>query len=428
MHNVLTLILGGGRGTRLYPLTRHRSEPAVPIAGNYRLIDIPISNCLNSDFNRVYVLTQFLSVSLHRHIAQTYKFDPFSQGFVDVLPAEQTNEDSSWYKGTADALRQNIRYVQDDDARHVLVLSGDQLYRMDFRQLLQTHRDLDADVTIAVKPVTAEQARGLGVLRVDDTGRMIELVEKPTTDERLQSLKTPADWLERRALVSNGRDYLVNMGIYIFRREALFDLLNQQPDAVDLVREIFARYATTHQIRAHLFDGYWEDLGTIKTYHEANMALADEPPPFYFYEASSIMYTRMRYLPSSRVSGARLERCLVSDGCVVQPDTQLEHCILGVRSRVGRNVTVRDSVIMGATRFETDAERSSNRQRGIPDLGIGDDTVIERAIVDKDCRIGRDVRLVNQLRIQEAEGDNYAIREGILVVPSGSIVKDGTII
>jgi glucose-1-phosphate adenylyltransferase len=428
MDSVLSLILGGGRGSRLYPLTMLRSKPAVPIAGKYRLIDIPISNCLNSGLNRVYVLTQFLSVSLHRHIANTYKLDPFSRGFVEVLAAQQTNESSDWYQGTADAVRQNIRYVHEDRCTDVLILSGDQLYRMDFGQLLRTHRDSRADVTIGVLPVTAEQSSGFGIVRADDRGRVVGFVEKPKTAEHLQPMRSPAEWVESRGVRGKGRDYLASMGIYVFTRQALLQLLNAPPLATDFGKEIFPRSIGTHHVQAHLFDGYWEDVGTIKAYHEASLALAEEAPPFDFHSPEGVIYTRMRYLPPSRVSGASLERCLVSDGCVVQSGAHLTHSVVGVRTRIGHDTTIRDTVIIGADRFETDQERATNRRRGMPDFTVGNGTVIENAILDKDCRVGSNVRLVNEGKRQEAEGENYVIRDGIVVVPKGAVVLDGTVI
>jgi glucose-1-phosphate adenylyltransferase len=426
MQSVLSLILGGGRGTRLYPLTMLRSKPAVPIAGKYRLIDIPISNCLNSGLNRVYVLTQFLSVSLHRHIANTYKFDPFSRGFVEVLAAQQTNEAADWYQGTADAVRQNIRYVHEDGCREVLILSGDQLYRMDFRQLIQTHRDAGADVTIAALPVSCDQVAGFGILRLNDAGQVIGFVEKPQEERQLEPLRTPAEWIERRGIAAHGREYLASMGIYLFNRETMFALLNSMPQATDFGKEIFPRSIKTHRVQAHLFDGYWEDLGTVKSYHEANLALAADHPPFDFHSPDGVIYTRMRFLPASRLSGAHLEQCLISDGCVVEAGTRIHHCVVGVRSRIGRDVVLRDTVLIGADRFETDAERAANRRRGIPDLTVGDGSVIERAILDKDCRIGHNVRLVNRRGVQDDDAENYVIRDGIIVIPKAVIIPDGT--
>jgi glucose-1-phosphate adenylyltransferase len=428
MPGVLSLILGGGRGTRLYPLTKLRSKPAVPIAGKYRLIDIPISNCINSGLNRIYILTQFLSVSLHRHIANTYKFDPFSRGFVEVLAAQQTNEAADWYQGTADAVRRNIRYIAEDGSPEVLVLSGDQLYRMDFREIRKTHRDTKADVTIAVLPVAATAASGLGILRVDPHGRVIGFVEKPQTEPQLEPLRTPMDWCERQGIHCHDRPYLASMGIYLFRSSALVDLLGQPPPAADFGKEIFPRSIRSYHVQAHLFDGYWEDLGTIKSYHEASLALASKKPPFDFHSPDGVIYTRMRFLPASRMAGASLEECLVSDGCVIEHGTCIERCVVGVRSRIGRNVTMKNSVVIGADRFETDAERAANEREGMPNFGVADGSLIENAILDKDCRIGRNVRIINQKRLQNDEGDNYVIRDGIVVIPKATTIPDGTII
>jgi glucose-1-phosphate adenylyltransferase len=428
MKDVLSLILGGGRGTRLFPLTMLRSKPAVPVAGKYRLIDIPISNCLNSGLNRIYVLTQFLSVSLHRHIANTYKFDNFDRGFVEILAAQQTNEAADWYQGTADAVRQNIRYVQEDGAREVIILSGDQLYRMDFRELQKTHQDNKADVTIAVLPVSQEQTPHFGIIQLDETGRVIGFVEKPKTPEQLKPLSISGQWLESRGIESKGRHFLANMGIYVFNRQTLFELLNLAPRSTDFGKEVFPNSIRTHRVYCHLFDGYWEDLGTIKAYHEANLALASDNPPFNFHSQEGIIYTRMRFLPASRMSGATLEQSLVSDGCVIQAGTKISHSVIGLRSRIGSNVTIKDTVFIGADRFETDAERQRNRERSAPDIGVGEGAVIERAILDKDCRIGKNVRIINKKHVENEEGANYVIRDGIVVIPKGIMVPDETVI
>jgi glucose-1-phosphate adenylyltransferase len=427
MRDVLSLILGGGRGTRLYPLTKYRSKPAVPIAGKYRLIDIPISNCINCGFNRVYILTQFLSVSLHSHIANTYKFDPFSQGFVEALAAQQTNEAADWYQGTADAVRQQVRYIAEDPCTEVLVLSGDQLYRMDYGELLQTHRESKADVTIAVLPVPREQVAGFGIAQLDEQGRVKGFVEKPQTEEQLAPLRLSEGWLRRRG-VGGGRNYLASMGTYLFRRDVLLGLLDTHRTAVDFGKEIFPASVRTHHVQAHLFDGYWEDLGTVKAYHEANLALASDSPPFNFHTPEGVIYTRMRNLPAARVCRATLEQCLVSDGCLIDCGTRAERCVLGVRARVGRNVTLRDTVLIGAGHFETEQERAAARARGLPEVGVGDGSVVERAILDKDCRVGRGVRVVNRAGVAEADGDNYAVRDGIVVIPKGAVLPDGAVL
>jgi glucose-1-phosphate adenylyltransferase len=402
--------------------------PAVPIAGKYRLIDIPISNCLNSGCNRVYVLTQFLSVSLHRHIANTYKFDPFSRGFVELLAAQQTNETTDWYQGTADAVRQNLRYIEEDRCRYVLILSGDQLYRMDYRQVIQTHTETQADVTIAVLPVPREQVSGFGIVQLDERGRVVGFVEKPKTEKQLEPVRTPDEWLVRRGINPHGRNFLASMGIYLFDRQALLTLLESQPAAVDFGKEIFPDSIRTHRVYAHLFDGYWEDLGTVKSYHEANLALAGNNPPFDFHTPEGVIYTHMRHLPASRICGANLTECLVSDGCVVECGANLERSVIGVRSRIGQGVTLRDTVLLGADRFETEAERREHQARGIPDLGLGEGSVIEGAIVDKDCRIGRNVRIVNRLKVENADGPNYVIRDGVVVIPKAVTLPDGTVI
>jgi glucose-1-phosphate adenylyltransferase len=400
----------------------------VPIAGKYRLIDIPISNCINSGCNRIYVLTQFLSVSLHRHIANTYKFDPFSRGFVEVLAAQQTNEATDWYQGTADAVRQNIRYVHEDGARHVLILSGDQLYRMDFRKLLETHEEAHADATIAVLPVSAADASGLGMVRVDESGRIIGFVEKPQHPELLEPLRMPDEWFERRGIHSQGRNYLASMGIYLFGRDTLINLLNAPPPATDFGKEVFPRSIKTHHVQAHLFDGYWEDVGTIKSYHQANLALTGDEPPFVFHSPEGVMYTRMRYLPASRLSAAQMEHCLVSDGCIVGSGTRIQRCVLGVRTRIGHNVQLRDTVILGTDRFETEVERADDARRGVPSFGVGDGCVIENAILDKDCRIGAGVRISNRKGVENEDGKNYVIRDGVVVIPKSAVLPDGTVI
>jgi glucose-1-phosphate adenylyltransferase len=428
LKNIICMILGGGRGTRLYPLTAQRSKPAVPLAGKYRLIDIPISNCLNSGINKIYVLTQFLSVSLHRHISHSYRLDHFGGGFVEILAAQQTIESSEWYQGTADAVRQNLRYLQDDWIQQVLILSGDQLYRMDFRHLVETHRQAAADITLAVIPVAAEEASAFGIVRLDDTGRVVDFVEKPQTPEALQAVRTPPEWIERHGIPARNRQYLASMGIYLFNKEVLLALLERKPPYTDFGKEVFPDSYRRYRVQGHLFDGYWEDVGTIKAYHQASLALTQDNPPFYFHAPEGVIYTRMRFLPASRISGATIHNCLVSDGCIVMAGADLQRSILGVRSRIGPNVRLRDTIVIGADRYETDEERRRNRLEGIPDIGIGEGTHIERAILDKDCRIGRGVRILNQHRLTHADGPNYAIRDGIVVIPKAGVVPDGSVI
>jgi len=428
MQDVLTLILGGGRGTRLYPLTQQRSEPAVPLAGKYRLIDVPMSNSLNSGLNRIYVLTQFLSVSLHQHIAQTYKVGPFNTGFVEVLAAQQTNEAAGWFKGTADALRQHSRHVREDSCTDILVLSGDQLYRMDFAKLVHRHRETKADVTLAVLPVDHEHAKRLGVVRLDESDRVQCFQEKPQSEPDLQLLQTPAETMESRGIRCPGKPYLANMGMYLFTRRAYFDLLDRNPATMDLVNEILVPAVTTHRIHGYLFTGYWEDLGSIKSYHEANLALAGDSPPFDFNSSKGIIYTRMRNLPAARIKGADVVHCLLSDGCQVDAGCRLERSVIGLRSQIGPNVKMRDTILLGADRYESPAEQVANRKRGEPDVGVAEGAVVQNAIIDKQCRIGRNVRIINARGLREFDGENYFIRDGIVVVPKGGVVKDGTVI
>jgi glucose-1-phosphate adenylyltransferase len=435
MRQVLSLILGGGRGTRLFPLTKQRAKPAVPVAGKYRLIDIPISNCINSKLNRVYVLTQFLSVSLHRHIANTYKFDMFSKGFVEILAAQQANDENiGWYQGTADAVRQNISYIRREQPDEVLILSGDQLYRMDYRDLIRSHRDSRAEVTIAAIPVREDQTPGFGLMKIDDSGRVTGFVEKPKTDEARRPYFTKADWIESRGIPCGGRHYLANMGIYLFNTDVLTELLNT-PCANGLLphdfgKEVFPHNYERKRVCAHLFDGFWEDLGTIKSYHECSLALADPDPPFDFFTAEGLIYTRMRNLPASRIDGAELDRCTIADGCVIGAGTRIEHSMIGVRSKVREKCHLKDVVMIGSDRFETPEDLKENRSRGRPDLNIGAGTVIHGAILDKDCRVGKGVR------INSAEGkpdyddphERFFLRDGIVCIPRGAVIPDGIVI
>jgi glucose-1-phosphate adenylyltransferase len=345
-----------------------------------------------------------------------------------VLAAQQTYEAAGWYQGTADAVRQQIRYVIEDPCQEVLILSGDQLYRMDFRQLLTTHRQAEADVTIAVLPVLRSQVEGFGIVGVDPSGRVVGFVEKPKTEEQLEPVRMSEEWLAEHGVHGTGRPYLASMGIYVFKRQALLDLLNDKPLAIDFGKEVFPRSIRSHHVQAHVFDGYWEDLGTVKAYHDTSLALVGDNPPFDFHSPEGVIYTRMRFLPASRISAASVKDCLISDGCIVQEGTTLERCMIGVRSRIGRNVTIRDTVLIGADRFETDQERWENQQRGVPDLGIGENSVIEKAIIDKDCRIGRNVRITNSRGLEDAETDQWVIREGIVTIPRGTVIPDGTVI
>jgi glucose-1-phosphate adenylyltransferase len=423
MREVLGLVMGGGRGAGLYPLTRWRSAPAVPVGGQYRLIDIPLSNCINSGLRRIYVLTQFLSVSLHRHISNTYKFAPFSRGFVEVLAAQQTNETADWYEGTADAIRQNLRHFAAEPATDVLILSGDGLYRMDYAQLVNAHRARQADITLTVAPVVRSQASKFGIARLAPDNRLLELVEKPKTQDELDSLR---QFPSRPDMA--GKEFFANCGIYVFRREVLLNLLESNPGAMDLVTEILTPAVETHMMHGHVFAGYWEDLGSIRTIHQANLALASPRPPFEFHNPEGIIYTRMRNLPASQIRAAHLQESLVSDGCLIQSGSRLERCVVGLRTHIGRDVVLRSTVVNGADRYENDAERAANQLQRVPDIGVGPRSHVENAILDKDCRIGADVTIINSTGLQTADGPNFVIRDGIVVIPKGAVVPDGSVI
>ena len=422
---VLALVLGGGRGTRLYPLTRDRSKPAVPLAGKYRIIDVPLSNCINSGVQRIYVLTQFNSVSLHRHIRRTYTFDPFSGGFVEILAAQQTLDNSGWYQGTADAVRQNIRYLQQPDIKHVLILSGDQLYRMNYADMLATHMTHKADVTIAGIPVKDDAASGLGVMRLDGEGRVEGFLEKPQTPQELDMVRTDPAWIESQGIAAHGRSLMASMGIYLFDRDCLLDLLTKT-DYQDFGKEVFPASIRAKHVQLHPFDGYWEDIGTIRSYFQCNRELASASPPFDLVNAEAPIYSRGRFLPPSRLGGASIRNSLVSDGCVIESGAVIENSVIGLRCRIGRNVVIRDSVILGNDYYESEHGLADDVARGLPPLGIGDDSIVAGAIIDKNVRIGRRVRIVNEHGwVDTADDDRFTIRDGVAVVPKDAVIPDG---
>jgi glucose-1-phosphate adenylyltransferase len=424
MRNVLTFVLGGGRGTRLYPLTKYRSKPAVPLAGKYRLIDIPLSNCINSGLNRIYVLTQFLSVSLHRHITQTYKFDRFDGGFVELLAAQQTNvPGSDWYEGTADAVRKHIRYLQEPGVEYVLILSGDQLYRMDFRTMLATHRESNADVTIAAMPVDRSAASALGIMRVNDDGRVAGFLEKPQSKEEVDLVRTDPKWIDARGVASRGRDCLASMGIYLFNRDTLLDVLTKT-NYQDFGKEVFPATFRSRRVQMHLFDGYWEDIGTVKSFFEANLALTTPTPPFNLAAADSLIYTRPRFLPPSRLDGVKVTSSLISDGCTIEPEVTIENSVIGARCHIGRGAQIRNSVICGADFYESDVHGPATPQR--PAVGIGRGTLVEGAIVDKNCRIGANCRVTNDLKVVNSpDAHEVMVVDGIVVVEKDAVLPDG---
>ena len=420
--NILTLVLGGGRGTRLFPLTKFRSKPAVPLAGKYRLIDIPLSNCINSGLDRIYVLTQFNSVSLHRHIRRTYTFDAFDGGFVEILAAQQTNESGAWYQGTADAVRQHLRYIEQPGVDYVLILSGDQLYRMDFREMLATHRTSKADVTIAALPMPREAASSLGVMRLDESGRVRGFLEKPKTDKDLDLVRTDATWIDSLGIASRGREYLASMGIYLFQRDTLVKLL-KLTTYQDFGKEIFPMAIRTHHVQVHLFDGYWEDIGTIRSFYEANLQLAASAPPFELSSADSPIYTHARFLPPTRVASATIRSSLIADGCSIEEGATIENSVIGVRCRVGKNATVRNSIVMGNDFFESSADATES---GLSHRGIGEGALIDGVIMDKNCSVGKGARVENRRGVEEADWEEWAlVRDGIVVIPKDAVVPDG---
>lgn len=424
MPRVIALILGGGRGTRLYPLTKMRSKPAVPIGGKYRLIDIPVSNCIHSGIHRMFVLTQFNSASLHRHISNSYKFDHFTGGFVEVLAAQQTMHHESWYQGTADAVRKNILHFSDFPSDLVLILSGDQLYRMNFQDLIASHLKNKAAVSIAALPVVEQEAKACGIMRIQSDGQVIDFEEKPKTPEKLKRVYTDPDWLERMGLKSSGRPYLASMGIYLFNRSTLVKLL-ESSTATDFGHELLPQAIHDHRVQAFLFDDYWEDIGTIRAFHQANIDLTKDHPPFTFMHEDYPVFTRPRYLACARISGATIRNSLIGDGCVIGRGSLIENSVIGVRAIIGENVTIRDTYVMGADLYE----HAPPSPAGHPPLGIGADSVIERAILDQNIRIGRGVRIVNEEGVVDSEEmPTHVVRDGIVVIPKLAVVPSGVVI
>lgn len=421
MRNAIAFVLGGGRGTRLYPLTKMRSKPAVPLGGKYRLIDIPLSNCINSGLNRIYVLTQFMSVSLHRHIRQTYRFDQFNGGFVELLAAQETaDEGTDWYQGTADAVRKNLRYIQQArNADYVVILSGDQLYRMNYADMLKTHVDSGADVTIGALPVNSVDAKRLGVMRITESGRVDGFLEKPQTDDELELVRNDPAVIDRLGVNAEGRECLASMGIYIFNRQSLCEAL-EKTDYQDFGKEIFPASIRTRHVQVHAFDGYWEDIGTIRAFYETNLKLTSENPDFVLADPNSPIYSRARFLPPSRMQGCSITDSVIADGCRIGRNCTIENSIVGLRCVIGDNVTIRNSIIMGADYYEDQIPE------GVPPVGVGDNSEIIGAIVDKNCRIGENVRIDNESDVKEADvGDAVAIRDGIPVVIKEAVLPKG---
>jgi glucose-1-phosphate adenylyltransferase len=427
---VLAIILGGGAGTRLQPLTLTRAKPAVPLGGKYRLIDIPISNCINSGILKIYALTQFNSQSLNRHLSLTYNLaSGFSGGFVEVLAAQQTPDSPSWFQGTADAVRQYRELFEAWDVDQVLILSGDQLYRMDYAAFVAAHRASGAALTVAALPVDGAAAEGFGLMRTDAAGRILEFREKPR-GEALEAMRVDIGALGLSTNEAERRPFLASMGIYVFERDTLFHLLTSHPQATDFGQEIIpAALSSGLPLQSHLFDAYWEDIGTIKAFYEINLALADEQPAFSFYNELAPIYTRSRYLPPSQIRESHLRRSVLSEGCLLDRCV-IEHSVLGLRLRVEEGAVLEDTLVMGADGYESEAERALVRSRGGVPLGIGAGSVVKRAILDKNVRIGTNVQVINKDRVHEADRSElgFTIRSGIVVIEKNTTVADGTVI
>ncbi len=429
MKRVLSIILGGGAGTRLYPLTKLRAKPAVPLAGKYRLIDIPVSNCINSEIFQLYVLTQFNSASLNRHLTAAYNFSGFTKGFVEVLAAQQTPENPNWFQGTADAVRQYLWMFEEADVDEFLILSGDHLYRMDYRLFVERHRQTNADITISVVPMDEKRASDFGLMKIDSQGRIVDFSEKPKGDE-LKAMRVDTQSLGLTAEQAAEQPYIASMGIYVFKKQVLIDLLKASPSQTDFGKEIIPGAAGKYNLQAFLFDGYWEDIGTIESFYDANLALTQQPlPPFSFYDQNAPIYTRSRYLPPTKMFDAQITESMISEGCILK-NCRVHHSVLGVRTRIGANCTIEDALIMGADMYEPFGERVSNAERGEVSLGIGAGSTIRRAIVDKNARIGTNVQIVNKDNVQEAqrEDEGFYIRSGIVVVLKNAMISNDTVI
>jgi len=429
LKRVLSIILGGGVGTRLYPLTKLRAKPAVPVAGKYRLIDIPVSNCINSEILKIYVLTQFNSASLNRHLSRAYNFTGFSDGFVEVLAAQQTTENAQWFQGTADAVRQYLWMLEEWDVDEYLILSGDHLYRMDYRLFLKRHRETNADITLSVLPIDETRASDFGLMKMDQSGRVVSFSEKPKGDE-LRAMQVDTTQLGLTPEQAKESPYIASMGIYVFKKEVLIKLLKEASHRTDFGKEIIPDAAKDYNVQAFLFDGYWEDIGTIKAFYDANLALTRQPqPPFSFYDEEAPIYTRQRYLPPSKLLDCNITESMVSEGCILK-ECRIDHSVLGVRSRIESNALIEDSLIMGSDYYEPFTERQSTIEKGHVPLGIGAESTIRRAIVDKNARIGRHVQIINKDHVQEADREDlgFYIRSGIVVVLKNAVIADGTVI
>jgi glucose-1-phosphate adenylyltransferase len=421
--SVIAVILGGGAGTRLYPLTAARSKPAVPIAGKYRIVDIPISNCINSDINRIFVLTQFNSASLNRHIKNTYHFSAFSNAFVDILAAEQTPDNPTWYQGTADAVRQSLRHIGPFESEYVLILSGDQLYQMDFQEMLDNHISTGSEISVATIPVAAREASDFGIMKNNDEGFITSFIEKPK-----QELLVDWESDTGNEMRAAGRIYMASMGIYLFNRKLLFDVLqNVFADYTDWGKEIIPLSLGKYKVLSYQYNGYWTDIGNIYSFFEANLNLTAEIPDFNLFDNSNAIYTRARMLPPAKVSGTMLDKTIIADGCIIHA-AHIENSVIGIRTRIGFETTIISAYIMGSDYYETLSEIRHDSERGLPKIGIGDRCYIKNAIVDKNCRIGNDVRINGGKHLPDSDHELYTVKEGIVVVKKGAVMPDGFLI
>ena len=423
--NVLSVIMGGGQGTRLFPLTKERAKPAVPLAGKYRIVDIPISNCINSGLRRIYLLTQFNSASLHRHISQSYKFDHFSGGFVEILAAEQTFTDTSWYQGTADAVRKNLIHFLNHDFEYLLILSGDQLYRMDFRLIIQQHVETHADVTIATIPVGRRESQSFGILQVNEDRRIRRFVEKPKDPALQDSLRLEREWYPKLGLNDDRELFLASMGIYVFSRDVLRSMLDNT--LADFGKHIIPSAIETHRLYAYIFQGYWEDIGTIRNFFEANLDVTSELPRFNFFDMAAPIFTRPRFLPGSKINGAHIDHAVISDGCIIS-HARIHNSIVGIRSIVGAGTELNRVILLGCDYYESMESIQANEAAGRPRIGIGSHCRIENAIIDKNARIGDNVVISPRGKPDTVDHPLYYIRDGVVIVPKNGVVPHGTVI
>lgn len=421
--SVVAVILGGGAGSRLYPLTASRSKPAVPIAGKYRLVDIPISNCINSHINRMFVLTQFNSASLNKHIKNTYHFSAFSTGFVDILAAEQTPDNPGWFQGTADAVRQSLRHISNLEFEYILILSGDQLYQMDFSDMLNNHVQNAADISIATIPVDERDAPEFGILKSNEVGMITAFIEKPKKELLPEWVSDTGAEMQKK-----GKHYLASMGIYIFSKQVLYQLLNEvHPNATDFGKEIIPNSILTYKVASYQYEGYWTDIGNIYSFFEANLSLTDDIPPFNLFDNTKTVYSRARMLPPAKISGTTLEKTVIAEGSIINA-SRIEQSVVGIRSRIGHGTTVVNTYIMGNDYYETIDEMDQNRQKGLPMIGIGERCYIKDAIIDKNCRIGNDVRINGGKHLANTDHALYTVKDGIIVVKKQAVIPDGFVI